>query len=93
MDREEHNKKGRLTLNKLKCIAIVAMFINHLNYIMWDDGSFMFEISSAIGRITAPIMFYALVEGYHKTRNKMNYAIRLLLFAIISYFPFIYARS
>lgn len=90
--RENYDKRS-LTLNKLKCIAIVAMFINHLNYIMWDDGSFMFEISSAVGKITAPIMFYALVEGYHKTRNKMNYAIRLLLFAIISYFPFIYARS
>ena len=41
--RENYDKRS-LTLNKLKCIAIVAMFINHLNYIMWDDGSFMFEI-------------------------------------------------
>lgn len=66
MYRGGYNKKG-LTLNELKYIAIIAMTINHLNYIIWDDEGFMFEISSAIGRITAPIMFYALVEGYHKT--------------------------
>jgi len=48
---------------------------------------------NSIGRITAPIMFYALVEGYHKTKSRKKYFLRLLFFAIISYFPFIYMRS
>lgn len=86
------NKKG-LTLNALKYLAIAAMFISHLDFTGFSSTGELSAIIYAIGRITAPIMFFSLVEGYHKTRNKKKYALRLFGFALISYFPFSYMVS
>lgn len=91
MQNLEAGKKG-LTLNALKYIAIAAMFISHLDFALSPSENTS-AILYAIGRVTAPIMFFSLVEGYHKTRSKKKYAIRLLGFAIISYFPFSYMVS
>jgi len=38
-------------------------------------------------------MFFFLVEGYHKTRNINRYLLRLGLFAIISYVPYVLFHS
>ena len=82
------DKKG-LSLNALKYIAVIAMFISHLTF-AFPGSELQGALLYSIGRITAPIMFFALVEGYHKTSNKYKYALRLFIFAVISYFPFIY---
>jgi hypothetical protein len=42
-----------------------------------------------IGRTTAPILSYLIVEGFHHTRNRWRYIRRLAVFAIISQ-PFYY---
>ncbi len=36
-------------------------------------------------------MFFAAVEGYHKTKNLRKYMLRLFTFALISYLPYIFA--
>lgn len=36
-----------------------------------------------IGRLSAPIFYFMLVEGYHKTSNKKKYLARLSFFAVI----------
>jgi len=78
----------------LKVIACVAMVIDHIpyiglkaayaNYYLFPD--FIFH---AIGRFSAPIFFYMLAKGYSRTRNVKRYALRLLVFAVVSYVPFI----
>jgi len=41
-----------------------------------------------IGRLTAPIMMFFIVEGYYHTRNVKKYIFRVFLFAVISHIPF-----
>jgi len=41
-----------------------------------------------IGRLTAPIMMFFIVEGYYHTKNIKKYIFRMFLFAVISHIPF-----
>ena len=41
-----------------------------------------------IGRMTAPIMWFFVCEGYHYTKDVKKYMLRLGIFAIISHFAY-----
>ncbi|MDR1194075.1 MAG: conjugal transfer protein TraX [Peptococcaceae bacterium] len=82
-----------LTATALKTIAIVAMLIDHVAYVFLPETSVLCIIMRLIGRVTAPIMFYFVAEGYRKTRHFGRYATRLGIFAAISYIPFVYCHS
>jgi len=76
--------------NQLKLIAIAAMTLDHLTWTLWPGYSrawwvILFHI---VGRLTAPIMWYFIAEGYHYTRNLKKYAARLFLLALISHFAY-----
>lgn len=71
----------------LKIIAILTMLIDHIGA-MFLIGSELYTPSRIIGRIAFPIFCFLLVEGFLHTRNITRYAIRLLLFAILSEIPF-----
>lgn len=83
------NKDG-LTANALKYIAIAAMLIDHIAWCFVDTYSVLGQIMHVIGRLTAPIMCYFIAEGYHYTRNVKKYLLRLGIFAIISWAPFVF---
>lgn len=93
---EEHteiieNSGGKpLTSNAIKYIATVAMLIDHIAWCFVDTSSMLGQIMHIIGRITAPIMCYFIAEGYHYTKNVKMYLLRLGIFALISWFPFVY---
>ncbi|MDO4871098.1 MAG: TraX family protein [Candidatus Saccharibacteria bacterium] len=80
--------KPNLTIDDLKLIAIIAMLIDHLADMITSNDSIMNLALHTVGRITAPIMFFAAVEGYHKTHNLKRYLFRLTIFALISHIPF-----
>ena len=81
------NFKG-LNLFTLKFIAIFAMTIDHVAWACIPFDSVLGQIMHVVGRFTIPIMCFAIVEGYIHTGNIVKYALRLLIFGIISATPF-----
>lgn len=87
--------KKILDSNKLKFIAIVAMTIDHIAWLVfpgYNDG-FIPVVLHIIGRLTCPIMCYFIAEGYHYTKNINKYTLRLFVFSFISHFAYIFASS
>jgi len=80
---------ARWSSNSLKLIAIAAMLIDHIAWAFIPTLSPLGQIMHVIGRITAPVMCYFIAEGYYRTRNVKRYALRLAVFAAVSYLPFL----
>ncbi len=86
--------KISLSGNVLKVIAIIAMTIDHLawmgiaEYSQAETPAQIFL--HCIGRLTAPIMFFFVAEGYHHTRDYWKYLGRMAALAAISHFAFCY---
>lgn len=83
----------KLNSNHLKLIAIIAMTIDHLADLIYPvmPNMFLSNIMHIIGRLTAPIMFFFICEGFYHTKNLKKYISRLLIFAIISHFAYCFA--
>lgn len=85
------NKK--LNANHLKLIAILAMTVDHIADLLFPGfPSHPIAITlHIIGRLTAPIMWFFVCEGFHYTKNLRRYLLRMLVFAIISHFAYCFA--
>ncbi len=70
----------------LKLIAIITMIIDHIGAAFFPEVT----LFRTIGRIAFPIFAYQLAKGYRHTSNLGEYSKRLLIFACISYIPYIY---
>ncbi len=87
-------KRG-LNGNQIKLIAIIAMTIDHVTWMIWPgyDTHWWVLLLHIIGRLTAPIMWFFVAEGYHHTRDLKKYILRLFLFAVISHFAYDFALN
>lgn len=76
--------------NQLKLIAITAMTIDHLAWTLWPGYSHNPAAIAChiIGRLTAPIMWFFIVEGYHYTHDVNKYTLRLFILALVSHFAY-----
>lgn len=76
--------------NQLKLIAILAMTVDHLTWTIVPGYSRIWWVIllHVIGRLTAPIMWFFIAEGYHYTHDLKKYAGRLFLLAVISHFAY-----
>lgn len=83
-------KKKGLNANQLKTIAIIAMTVDHLVWTVCPGYSTKWWVLllHVIGRLTAPIMWYFIAEGYHHTKNLKKYAVRLFVLAFVSHFAY-----
>lgn len=85
--------KQTLNANHLKLMAILAMTVDHLADLMYPG----FPCQPLplglhlLGRLTAPIMWFFICEGYHYTRNLGKYLLRLFCFAVVSHFAYCFA--
>ena len=88
-------KNKLLDSNQLKIIAIVAMTVDHIAWMLFPGypREVLPVIMHIIGRLTCPIMCYFIAEGYHYTKNIKKYTFRLFLFAFISHFAYIFASN
>ena len=72
------NKIGFLSNNTLKIIACIAMFIDHLGFMVFPETILL----RAIGRIAFPIFDYMLAEGAIYTKHKVKILLILSLMGI-----------
>ena len=97
---QEENRKRYMILDGsvLKTIAVVTMLIDHTAVVLLSNSntvvfSFaghvltLYTLMRFIGRISFPIYAFLLAEGYVHTRDVKQYALNLLLFAVISEMP------
>ena len=89
---ESLNVKG-LNSNQIKLIAIIAMTIDHVTWLLYPGCQRIWWVMllHVIGRLTAPIMWFFIAEGFHYTRNVKRYILRLFIFAVISHFAYDFA--
>ncbi len=84
---------SRYTANYIKMIAIIAMTMDHLAWLLFPGFSVGVVPMGMhiIGRLTAPLMWFFVAEGFHYTSNKWNYFRRLFVLAIVSHFAYCFA--
>ena len=73
---------------KLKMIAIAAMTIDHIAWLLPLNNMAIPYFMHVFGRITAPIMWFMVAEGCLYTKNWKRYFTRMLVFAVISHFAY-----
>lgn len=65
--------------NKLKLIACISMFIDHLGYLIFPELIWL----RYIGRLAMPIFAFSIAEGCRHTKNKFRYFSSLMILAIL----------
>lgn len=83
-------KKKGFSGNDIKLIAIAAMTLDHLVWTLAPgyDRTWWVILCHGLGRITAPIMWFFIAEGFHHTRSVKRYGTRLFLLAFVSHFAY-----
>ena len=84
------DKRKGLNTDQLKLIAIAAMTLDHLTWTLWPGYSreWWVMIFHILGRLTAPIMWFFIAEGYHYTHDIKKYAARLFFLSAVSHFAY-----
>ena len=68
----------------LKFLAIVLMTVDHVGLLLFPTH----RILRAIGRLAFPIFAFQIGVGFKHTHSKEKYILRMILFALISQYPF-----
>ena len=79
----ESRSRG-LSISQIKWIALIFMTIDHLAAYGFEIPVFgaHFDMLRIIGRIAAPLFFFALTESVKHTRNRKRFLLRLYLGAV-----------
>ena len=61
------------------------MLVDHVAWAFVLTGSLLGQLMHFVGRMTGPVMAFFLAEGYLHTRSVKRYALRLGVFALLSW--------
>ena len=76
----------------LKLIAIIAVTADHVSTYLMEHGTAAYEVCQFFGNFTIVIMSYFIVQGIKFTHSIKIYAIRMLIWAVISQLPYYLLR-
>lgn len=76
----------------LKLVAIIAMTADHVSTYLMEHGTIAYEICQFFGNFTIVIMSYFIIQGLKYTHSVRRYAIRMLIWAVISQLPYYLLR-
>ena len=68
-----------------KLIAALAMISGTAAQLFFGREQAVYQIMRFFGAISAPILCFLLVEGYHRTKNQRSYMTRILVVALAAY--------
>jgi hypothetical protein len=86
----ENMRKPGLSGYSLKLFALCAMLADHIAWVFVDKTSFLGMALHFLGAMSMPIFAFFVAQGYLHTRNVASYGRRLAVFALLSYFPFVF---
>ena len=79
------SKPWSLNVYQLKLLACFFMLIDHIGYLLLPEQM----IWRAVGRLALPIFAYLIANGWRYTKSKLNYFLRLLIFALACHLPLV----
>ena len=71
----------------LRIFACFCMLLDHLGYALYPFLPFA-TVLRCFGRLAFPLFVFLIVNGYRYSSNRLRYALRLALFALLSQIPF-----
>ena len=78
------NKKFEITSFVLHIFAMATMLLDHI----YHSGLVDITWFTCVGRLAFPIFAFMIAEGFHYTKSRKKYALRMLFFAVITEIPF-----
>lgn len=84
---------------QLKLIAVITMLIDHIGAVLLGDhGSLpdggdsvitaLYYLCRMVGRLAFPLFCFLLTEGFFYSKNRYRYVGRMMVFAVVSLWPF-----
>lgn len=78
-----------LTSNMLKIIAMIAMTLDHVGFVLLDNYT-PFRI---IGRLAFPIFAYLLAEGCFYTKNKKRHLLEVFILGVLCQIVYFFVKK
>lgn len=69
----------------IRIIAMLTMLMDHVGYVFFPN----MIIFPVVGRLAFPLFAWGIAEGYKRTGSFKIYALRLLILAVVSQYPYL----
>ncbi|TVP84610.1 MAG: hypothetical protein EA375_06385 [Acholeplasmataceae bacterium] len=78
-----NTKEASMNASQLKWIGVITMTIDHIAVYLIHSTTLLHWLLRGIGRIAFPLFAFMIAEGFHHTRNRFAYWLRLMLYTLL----------